>query len=241
MEECNLEQEIQYVILPHDMTIDKKLNPKDLLIYCYLRMFRNNTTNECFPSLETLSELSKAAVNTIRKCLSNLEQAGWITITKKGRKNVYSFKDVTEHWEPISYELLKRKDLTFIQKATYITEQQHLIKDEDTMTAVTTFSNRKMADIINMPESTYRKTINELIDKEFVELQKYIDPLTKLTSKQKVYFLDKLSQAIIFIIRDHETRIRQNEEDIEDLKQFKTFILSDNEINNKYQNYNNGK
>lgn len=46
----------------------------------------NNKTKEAFPSLQTISEVNGAAINTIRKCIKNLEKADYITIRKKEDK-----------------------------------------------------------------------------------------------------------------------------------------------------------
>ena len=64
------------------------------------------------------------------------------------------------------------------------------------------------------------------------------DDITGLITKQKIYHLTKLEQAIVFILRDHEDRLQQHEEDIEELKQFKKFILQDEEIKQRFNEFN---
>jgi DNA-binding transcriptional regulator LsrR (DeoR family) len=81
---------------------------------------------------------------------------------------------------------------------------------------VISYSNRQLADIINMPESTVRKNLTSLINKGYVEIKEVKDEFTGLVTKQKIYHLNKLEQAIIFILKNHEDRIKENENRLDD-------------------------
>ena len=64
----------QHVQLPNSMTVDAKLTPQDLLIYVAIKRYMNKDTKEAFPSLQTICSKSGASINTVRKCISNLEK-----------------------------------------------------------------------------------------------------------------------------------------------------------------------
>lgn len=78
--------------VPNNMAEDG-LTPREQLVYAVLHSF-NNPRNECFPSLNRLSEVSQLSINTIRNSLSKLEKAGYIKIEKKGRKTITILKNM---------------------------------------------------------------------------------------------------------------------------------------------------
>ena len=49
----------------------ESITPQDQLIYVSIKRYMNNRTKEAFPSLQTISEVSGSAINTIRKCIKN--------------------------------------------------------------------------------------------------------------------------------------------------------------------------
>ena len=76
----------QHVQLPNNMA--EKLTPQDILIYLYLKRHMNKDTKEAFPSLDLLTKEAHAAINTIRKSIQNLINAGFIEIRTLGRERV---------------------------------------------------------------------------------------------------------------------------------------------------------
>ena len=236
MEQKNEKQHIQ---LPNNMS--DKLSPKDLLIYLYIKSYANGQTWEAFPSLETLHQDSGAAINTIRSCIKNLVDAGKIEIRREGRKNIYKFLNFNDGFEPFSYNFLNKKDLTFSEKAQLVASQQHLFKDPKTGDGTTNYSTRQLAEIINMPESTVRKNLNSLINKGYVEVREIKDEYTGLVTKQKIYHLTKLEQAIVFILKNHEDRLTQQEDRLsqqeQELKELKEFLLQDKEMQDKFNQF----
>ena len=236
MEQKNEKQHIQ---LPNNMS--DKLSPKDLLIYLYIKSYANGETWEAFPSLETLHQDSGAAINTIRNCIKNLVDAGKIEIRREGRKNIYKFLNFNDGFEPFSYNFLNKKDLTFSEKAQLVASQQHLFKDPKTGNGTTNYSTRQLAEIINMPESTVRKNLNSLINKGYVEIKEIKDEYTGLVTKQKVYHLTKLEQAIVFILKNHEDRLNTHEEELnnqkEKLEQLEAFIMQNPTLKEQYKQF----
>ena len=207
-------KENQFVSLPNNMTTE--LTPKDLLIYLYIKSHANSKTKESFPSLETLRMESGASINTIRGCIKNLEAANKIKIRKEGRKNIYTFTNFNDGFEPFSFKFLDKKGLSFLEKAYLVASQQYMFKEDGE--GIIKYSNKKLSQMINMPESTIRNCINSLKEKGYMELQDTTDAFTGIQTKEKVYHLNKLEQAIVFILKNHDERINKVEDDMTEVK-----------------------
>lgn len=67
------------------------ISPKDLLTYLCLRRYKSNTTGEASVPITKLVTQSGAAPVTILTSLKRLESLGYISYTKRGRANFYSF------------------------------------------------------------------------------------------------------------------------------------------------------
>lgn len=120
-----------------------ELTPKDLLIYLYIKSHANSKTKESFPSLETLRMESGASVNTIRGCIKNLEAANKIKIRKEGRKNIYTFTNFNDGFEPFSFKFLDKKGLSFLEKAYLVASQQYMFKEDGE--GIIKYSNKKLS------------------------------------------------------------------------------------------------
>lgn len=212
---------MKHVQLPNDMTTDANLTPQDLLIYVAIKRYMNKDTKEAFPSLQTICSKSGASVNTVRKCIANLEKEKYFTITKEGRKNIYTFSDYKK-FEPFSYDFLDKEDLTFTEKAYIIASQQYMYKDEQGFGKIT-LSGQDLSKKINMPESTISKCNKSLTAKDYLSIIKCNkrDQETGVVIQEKIFHLDELGQAVIWALHNHEERISNNE---------KTLDLALNEI-----------
>ena len=71
-----------------------------------------------------------------------------------------------------------------------------------------------------MPESTIRKCDKELENKNYLTILKneIRDLETGCFTNTKIFKLGELGQAIIWTLKNHEDRINENTENIEDLK-----------------------
>ena len=212
---------MKHVQLPNDMTTDANLTPQDLLIYVAIKRYMNKDTKEAFPSLQTICAKSGASVNTVRKCIANLEKEKYFTITKEGRKNIYTFSDYKK-FEPFSYDFLDKEDLTFTEKAYIIASQQYMYKDEQGFGKIT-LSGQDLSKKINMPESTISKCNKSLTAKDYLSIIRCNkrDSETGVVIQEKIFHLDELGQAVIWALYNHEERIANNE---------KTLDLALNEI-----------
>ena len=231
----------QHVELPNNTTKERKITPKDLLVYAYIKSHQNEVTLEAFPSLEVLHKESNASINTIRKCIQNLVDAGMLKIRVEGRKHIYSFPKVDKHFEKFSPDFLNKKDLTFIEKAQLAASQQYMFKDQETKDGIMQYSTNELSKLINLPETTVRRNLNSLINKGYVEIKEIKDEYTGLVTKQKVYHLTKLEQAIVFILKNHEDRLNTHEEELnnqkEKLEQLEAFIMQNPTLKEQYKQF----
>lgn len=210
------QENLQHVQVPNDMGT-KNLTPKDQLIYTIIKS-HDNPTKGCFPSLQVLSKESGASINTIRDSIARLKEAGYIKTELRGRKTYYTF-DPYKKFEPFSPDFISNPNISFTTKSYLIASQQFMYKDVENLGKLS-FSNRELADQINMPESTIRRCNAELVSKDYLTILKNEskDIQTGCKTDTKLYDLNKLGQAVIWAICNHEDRIQQNTEDINTLK-----------------------
>lgn len=207
----------QHTQVPNNMAKDG-LTPRDQLVYAILHS-HNNPSNECFPSLQTLSEESQLSIPTIRSSIKSLEDKEYIKVEKKGRKNYYYFTKYI-HFEPFGPDFLKKKDITPTTKSYLIAAQQFMFKDVEGVGKIS-YPNTTLSEQINMPESSIRKCNTELERKNYLTIIKNEsrDIETGCKTDTKIFDLNKLGQAIIWVLQNHEERIEQNTEDIAKLKE----------------------
>ena len=195
--------------VPNNMAKDG-ISPREQLVYAVLHSY-DNPEHKVFPSLDKLAERSQLSVPTVRASLKILEDAGYIKIEKKGRKNYYTFSKYI-NFEPFSDEFLDNKDITPTTKAYLVAAQQFMYKDVEGVGKLS-YSNRVMSEHINMPESSIRKCNKELEKKNYLTVIKNAS-----LGDTKIFNLNDLGQAIIWALQNHEERITQNTEKVADLE-----------------------
>lgn len=219
-------EKLQHVQLPNKQE-SESITPQDQLVYVSIKRFMNNKTKEAFPSLETIKEKSGASINTIRKCIKNLENADYLKIEKRGRQNYYIFNPYKE-FEPFSYDFLDNKELSFLEKSYLLASQQHMFKENGDGSV--SYSNKELSEKINLSESSVSRCNHSLEAKGYLTIvhneSREIESGCK--TQTKLFHLNKLGQAIVFLLKNHEDRIQENTENIEDLK--KKLELMEREI-----------
>lgn len=200
----------QHTQLPNDMLDASELVPKDLLIYVTIKRHQNSKTKEAFPSLDTICKESGASKPTVRKCIENLKKAGYITVRKKGRNNIYKFNPYVK-FEPFSEEFLDSTKIDSNVKAYILGTQEHLFKNEKGFGA-TSYSDKQLAEKLNLDTRTVAKYNKILEEKGFLDIIKTdeLDKETGLNIEQKIFHLSKLGQSIIWTLQNHEERIQEN-------------------------------
>lgn len=220
----------QYVIYPHsgNEQIQPDLDPKDKLVYLAIRRYMNEQTEEAFPSYAKISENTGACPRTIKKCVDNLVNEGYLETRKDGRKIIYKFNN-KKHFEPFSYDFLDKPDLTFTEKSYIVATQQYMIKEKETCEGKVSYKNKELAQLIKMPESTISKCNRSLEKKGYLE---------GASDSTKRFQLRELDQMIIWKLQEHENRLDKHDKDIAFLKKEIQRLSIENE---KLRNQDNSK
>lgn len=215
-----MEQKIskQHTQLPNKMA-ENEVSPKDQLIYLGIRSFMNNDTKSCFPSLQKIADKVGSSIPTVRKSIDVLEEKGYITITKKGRGQEYHFNELKK-FEPFSPEFLDNHDISFTTKSYLVASQQYMYKDVEGLGKVS-YSNADLSKQINMPETTIRRCNQELERKNYLTIIKNEcrDIETGCKADTKIFDLNKLGQAIIWVLKTHEDRLNNHEDRLSQLEE----------------------
>lgn len=214
-----MEKEInkQHVQVPNDMTEQNiYLKPGDILIYATIKRHMDKETKTCYPSLETISKESGASINTVRSSIQNLVNAKYIEVTQKGRGKLYKFLK-WDKFEPFSYDFLDNKKLLFKEKAYILATQQYMFKKEKTQDGIVTYNNVELSKRLNISPSTISRLDTALQAKQILNINTLSqkDPETGLLIKEKIFHLSKIEQAIVFILGNHEERLRNTENKVE--------------------------
>ena len=205
----------QHVQLPNNMTNHEDLSPKDLLVYTTIKRFMNKDTKSCFPSIATIVEKSGVSKPTVLKAIDKLEKFNYITISKHGRNNLYTFNSY-KNFEPFSYEFLDRTDISVEEKSLIVVEQQLMFKDKEGFGKIT-YTDLELSKKINMSYTSIVKHHKSLEQKGFMTTIKTSakDSLTGISINEKIFHLNELGQAIIWTLQKHEDDINELKEKTE--------------------------
>lgn len=208
----------RHIQVPNDMTEQNSyLKPADILIYATIKRHMDKETKTCYPSLATISQESGASVNTVKSSIQNLINSKYIEVTPRGRGKLYTFLK-WDKFEPFSYSFLDNKKLTFKEKAYILAAQQYMFKKEDTQDGIITYDNIELSKRLNISPTTISRLNDSLIIKNFLKINTLSqrNPETGLQIKEKVFHLSKIEQAIVFILKNHEERLKNTEAKVED-------------------------
>lgn len=203
-----MESNNKFVIYPYPANNETQpdLDPKDKLIYVAIRRYMNRQTMEAFPSYATITKDTGAAAKTIKKCVNNLVNENYLQTRREGRKLIYTFNN-KKCFEPYSYEFLDKPNLTFIEKSYIIASQQYMFKEDNE--GRIEYTNKELASLIKMPETTVSKCNHSLERKGFLQ------GASEITKR---FQLRELDQLFIWKFKEQDEKIQKNTDDIELLK-----------------------
>ena len=95
-----------------------------------------------------------------------------------------------------------------------------MFKNKDNQTGTITYSNEDLAKRINISSRTITRLNKSLKEKGLLDMVQLSqrNQETGLPINQKTFHLDKVQQAIVFILGNHESRIQDTEKDVSDSK-----------------------
>lgn len=204
----------RHIQVPNDTC---NLNNVDLVVYAAIKSFKIKN-NPCFPSQETIANKLKLTRPTIKKSIDKLVSEGYITTKKKGKLTLYEFSKYKK-FEIFSNDFLDNGDLDSKIKGYIIGTQQLMFKDIEGI-GKTTVTTKQLANKINISEKTIKRYDKELVDKGLLVLAKTSvkDPLTGINQVERIFNLEKLGQAIIWKLKEHDDKINENSNAIEQLQ-----------------------
>lgn len=189
------------------------LAPIEKLVYLYLRKYMNEETKEAFPSQSTIAKDSGLSKPTIIKAINGLIKAGYIEkFFYEGRKTHYKFKKLLR-FEPFSYMFLENKDIKPLDKAYIIASQEFMFKDIPGEGKID-YSSKKLGELINMPVRTIRKCNQTLAEQGYLTTKTNNNEVTS-----KIFDLNKLGQAVIWKLKEHEEVLDDHEDRIAKLEE----------------------
>lgn len=212
------EQSKQHVQIPDPQKEHKDLKPIDYLIYANIRRHMNKNTKLAWPSLETISQESQCSIPTVRTSITRLKKDGLIDVIKRtGQSTMYKFKDLLKDFERFTPEFLDNPDITPEEKAYLIGLHSQSYKNQDY--AVTTYSNKELAENLNMSVRNIQRYNKSLQEKEIMtEIATSWNDEAGFNLPAKAIDMHKIGQAILYInkrVDNHEDRITNLERMLE--------------------------
>ena len=197
---------------PHGNEEINKLTVTEGLVYVSLRYFYRGNS-DVYPSLQRVADLSELSIKTVDKCIKKLIDKEYITREKKGKKYFYTFLETDEQFEKFSDAFLLNRKLSAREKAYIISITRFMFKNSDEGTGDISYTNREIAEKINVSERMVIELNKSLVEKEILQDSKAVT---------KKFNLRPIDQMIIL-------ELANQKEDIEDLKIKYNKIEQDNE------------
>lgn len=229
-----MEENKQHAQLPNNMLKIEDMEAKDLIVYITIRRHLDESTQTAKISFEKAAKKLGCSEKTVRNSVAKLINAGYISVKKEGKFNVYSFSDIKEGFEKFYIDFIDNPEMTYQQKAFYAAQQQHMIKENGL--CKNTYNIVKLSNTIHMDPKTIRKYENEFKQKGWMIETKTqaIDAETGCKKLEKIYFPEKFGQAMLFIAAKHESQLQDQEKRInsleKDIHMLKSFIKNNMEI-----------
>ena len=153
------------------------------LVYIYLKKFADST-NQCYPSVKTISKLSGISVNKVKITLNELEEKGVLVRENRSRpdggktSNLYTLYDFKELWSAGSSEKVvavvdeyeDRRIIDILERKGYVVTKEKELTSEPTKAHTQALENSELNQFdivnttINSKESQYveRYTIDQI-------------------------------------------------------------------------------
>lgn len=202
--------------MPSDLD-NFNVRTKDIAVYLTMRQYENWQTHTTHVSVNTLSKKMGLGKSTIRKCIKNLVNDGYLSMKKiPGSSNEYAFNK-TEKFEGFSDKFINNPDLTPDQKG-YLAIIQQYMNTSDGERGIITLRDMDIANLTHMSRQSIYNYNRELQDKGYLVIGNSNLPdnieNSGCKSKVKVYDPKAYGQAILFTLRDHENRITDVEDNM---------------------------
>ena len=190
----------------------------DQLVFAQIKRFMNSETRECYPTIDTIKDLTGLSGRFINDSIHRLKSYGLMAITyRKGTSNLYYFPPETDQFEMFSEDFLDMK-LPAKVKEYYMKLQKHLFNKDQKM-SYTQYTDKEIAKITGLSVPTVRKYNLILQESGYLttELTTYKDE-AGFSIRQLNFDMEKLGQFGLWVKAVTE-QVSENTEDIAAIKQ----------------------
>ncbi len=154
----------------------------------------NKNTRTCYPSVQTLKDITGLSSRFILDSISRLEEFGLIQVTRRiGTSNLYYFPPETDQFEMFSEEFLDMKLPPKVKE--YYMKIQKTLYDKDQQVATTHYSDAELAELTGLSRPTVKK-YNKILEESgylSTSLTNYKDD-AGLTIREMSFDMQKLGQ-----------------------------------------------
>lgn len=196
--------------------IQMNVDPKDQLVYLYIRSFLNDKTKICNPGIAAIQKRFGISKDKIQESIQNLKNSGWITTTKKGRGVNYTFLKNVDHYERFSNKFLENRDMSITKKSILIALQDYMWRDSGEL-GVVTYSDIELAEKLKIPYSTLKRNLKELEeDKLTFTADTNIPGEGGCLKRARFFNLYEYCQAVAFTLeqqQEHLNKLDKKQED----------------------------
>lgn len=212
-----------HVRKPTQMDID----PKDQLVYLYIRSFLNNETKLCNPGIGAIQKRFGISKDKIQESIQHLKESGWIETEPKGRGVNYIFKKDIEHYERFSNKFLENRDMSLTKKSILVALQDYMWRDDGELGKIT-FSDFELADKLHMPYSTLKRNLKELEDDKITfTVPSKVYGEGGCVKKIRFFNLYDYCQAVAFTLTQQQMHLNRLSEEQQELSEQQTKTKED--------------
>ena len=189
----------------------------DQLIFAQIKRYMNKNTRTCYPSVQTLKDITGLSSRFILDSISRLEEFGLIQVTRRiGTSNLYYFPPETDQFEMFSEEFLDMKLPPKVKE--YFMKIQKTLYDKDQEVAITHYSDSELAELTGLSRPTVKKYNRILEESGYLStsLTHYKDD-AGLTIREMSFDMQKLGQFGLWAKKITE-QVVSNTDDIQELK-----------------------
>ena len=189
---------------------DYKLSQTDNLVYATLHLYRNNKTYKCNPTMKQLADKINVSLDTIKNSIDKLEKLGFIKIEQNKRgniiNNIYYLPNI-DNYTKIPASFIENNKYNAKLKGYAISFRNLCFTDS----LQCKYTNKQIADKLNITEKTSNKYIKEMITTNIIS---YVNNTYILNDNTINWRLDKLEKDVLEI----KENIITNNNEIDNLK-----------------------
>lgn len=159
----------QFIIVPNELLLDKRVKNHHKYIYLCIRSFINEY-DISYPTKERIASMAKCSISTVNMAIKILAELEYIEVylDKEHKKIIYIFPDKNEDFSMISYDLIYTKNLDISEKKYLLALYPHLTIQEDIGYIIGT--KQYISKLVNINRQTFKLLNKSLVEKGILEI-----------------------------------------------------------------------